>query len=90
MLTNNISLVLNNRAQYFLLENVLPEAMFLFAFVFQCEKCGKPFSMAQLDDYKDLTACVFCRVHSAEKTMSSITGFLSDKSDLTTSESWSH
>ena len=50
--------------------------------IFQCEKCGKPFSMAQLEDYKDLTACVFCRVHSAEKTMSSITGFLSDKSEV--------
>lgn len=54
--------------------------------IIKCDKCGKPFSMAQLEDYKDVTACVFCRVHTAEKTMSSITGYMSEKSNLTGSE----
>lgn len=54
--------------------------------IIKCEKCGKPFSMAQLEDYRDITACVFCRVHTAEKTMTAITSFLSDKTNLTGSE----
>ncbi|XP_060599934.1 WD repeat-containing protein 88-like [Ruditapes philippinarum] len=32
----------------------------------KCENCGKPFSMAQLDDAGDLTRCVFCRVHTSD------------------------
>ncbi|KAL4235037.1 WD repeat-containing protein 88 [Mactra antiquata] len=35
----------------------------------KCEKCGKPFSMANSEDYRELTHCVFCRVHSSTTFM---------------------
>lgn len=34
--------------------------------IVKCEQCGKPFSMAQMEQYQDLTKCVFCRVHTAD------------------------
>ncbi|KAK3592529.1 hypothetical protein CHS0354_039876 [Potamilus streckersoni] len=41
--------------------------------IIKCQNCGKPFSMAQLENFRDLTICVFCRLQAAEHTMVSIT-----------------
>ncbi|KAJ8303369.1 hypothetical protein KUTeg_019765 [Tegillarca granosa] len=35
----------------------------------QCSNCGKPFSMTQLESFRDNTICVFCRLQNREKTM---------------------
>lgn len=49
----------------------------------KCEKCGKPFSMAQLEDYQDLSKCVFCRVHTSdlylEKSRTNVTDRMPDQ-----------
>ncbi|WAR12065.1 WDR88-like protein [Mya arenaria] len=45
-----------------------------------CESCGKPFSMAQLEDYQDLTKCVFCRVHTSDLYLEKSRTTLTDNS----------
>lgn len=44
----------------------------------KCEKCGKPFSMAQLEDYMDLTKCVFCRVHTSNIYLEKSVNYMTD------------
>ncbi|RUS84992.1 hypothetical protein EGW08_007237 [Elysia chlorotica] len=41
--------------------------------VIKCSKCGKPFSMAQMESFRDVTVCVFCRLSSPEKPWLSFT-----------------
>ncbi|XP_048255050.1 WD repeat-containing protein 88-like [Haliotis rufescens] len=36
--------------------------------VIKCSTCSKPFSIAQLDNFRDLTLCVFCRLQDPGKT----------------------
>ncbi|XP_005093569.1 WD repeat-containing protein 88 [Aplysia californica] len=36
--------------------------------VIKCSKCAKPFSMSQLESFRDVTVCVFCRLASPEKS----------------------
>ncbi|PVD21137.1 hypothetical protein C0Q70_19303 [Pomacea canaliculata] len=36
--------------------------------IIKCSKCEKPFSMSQLDSFRDVTLCVFCRLQSPEKS----------------------
>lgn len=36
--------------------------------VMKCTKCNKPFSLSQMDNFKDTTVCVFCRLAKPEKT----------------------
>ncbi|XP_076449411.1 WD repeat-containing protein 88-like [Babylonia areolata] len=36
--------------------------------VTKCSSCGKPFSMSEVDNFRDVTLCVFCRLQSPEKT----------------------
>jgi len=36
--------------------------------VIKCSKCTRPFSMSQLDSFRDITVCVFCRLQSPEKS----------------------
>ncbi|KAK7114294.1 WD repeat-containing protein 88-like [Littorina saxatilis] len=35
--------------------------------VTKCSNCGKPFSMSELENFRDVTVCVFCRLQSPEK-----------------------
>ncbi|XP_033754028.1 WD repeat-containing protein 88-like [Pecten maximus] len=37
--------------------------------IIKCGKCGKPFSMTQLESFRDVSVCVFCRLKNREKTM---------------------
>lgn len=37
--------------------------------IIKCSVCGKPFSMSQLENYKDVSICVFCRMLNREQTM---------------------
>ncbi|BFZ13208.1 hypothetical protein BsWGS_16247 [Bradybaena similaris] len=36
--------------------------------VIKCSRCGKPFSMSQLDSFRDITVCVFCRLANPAKS----------------------
>ncbi|XP_052230861.1 WD repeat-containing protein 88-like isoform X2 [Dreissena polymorpha] len=44
----------------------------------KCEQCGKPFSLAQLEDHSDITKCVFCRVHSSDLYLQNMKSGLSE------------
>ncbi|XP_059140852.1 WD repeat-containing protein 88-like [Physella acuta] len=36
--------------------------------VAKCSKCGKPFSLSQLESFQDVTRCVFCRLAKPDKS----------------------
>lgn len=36
--------------------------------VTKCSQCGKPFSITEVENSRDVTVCVFCRLQSPEKT----------------------
>ncbi|CAG5116079.1 unnamed protein product [Candidula unifasciata] len=36
--------------------------------VIKCSRCGKPFSMSQLESFRDITVCVFCRLTNPSKS----------------------
>jgi len=41
--------------------------------VIKCSNCNRPFSMSQMDSFRDITVCVFCRLQSPEKSWLSFT-----------------
>lgn len=40
--------------------------------IMKCSNCGKPFSISQMDSFRDNTICVFCRLQNREQEMISI------------------
>merc|ERR1719422_1350050 len=36
--------------------------------VIKCSKCTRPFSMTQMESFRDITVCVFCRLQNPEQS----------------------
>ncbi|KAK3086475.1 hypothetical protein FSP39_018946 [Pinctada imbricata] len=47
--------------------------------IIRCSVCGKPFSLTQMESFRDNTVCVFCRLKNREKTMVEIMNIVDEQ-----------